>query len=63
MLGKQTDSEGMAFDPGLRNVCFTCAEEKKGLRRGTHIEAETLNFMLRNFLQKFHMVGRSAIKE
>ena len=39
MLGKQTNGEGMAFDPGLRNVSFNCSEEKKSLGRGTHIEA------------------------
>jgi hypothetical protein len=43
MLGKQADGEGMAFDLELRDRRFSCPEERKGLTRGTHIEADRLN--------------------
>jgi len=41
MLVKQADGEGMAFDLGLRDGRFSCPEDRKGLTRGTHIEADS----------------------
>jgi hypothetical protein len=42
LTGKQADGEGMAFDLGLRDGRFSCSEDRKGLTRGTHIEADIL---------------------
>jgi hypothetical protein len=41
-MGKQADGEGMAFYLGLRDGRFSCPEDRKGLTRGTHIEADML---------------------
>jgi hypothetical protein len=41
LAGKQADGEGMPFDLGLRDGRFSCPEDRKGLTRGTHIEADT----------------------
>jgi len=39
LVGKQADGEGMPSDLGLRDGRFSCPEDRKGLTRGTHIEA------------------------
>jgi hypothetical protein len=41
LAGKQADGEGMPFDLGLRDGRFSCPEDRKGLTRGTHIEADS----------------------
>jgi len=41
LVGKQADGEGMAFNLGLRDGRFSCPEDRKGLTRGTYIEAVT----------------------
>jgi len=40
LVGKQADGEGMAFNLGLRDGRFSCPEDRKGLTRGTYIEAD-----------------------
>jgi hypothetical protein len=43
LVGKQADGEGMASYLRLRDVSFSYLKEKKGLTRGTHIEAVSFN--------------------
>jgi hypothetical protein len=40
----------MALDLGLRDGSFSYLKDKKGLTRGTHIEAASRRYPPRNFL-------------
>ena len=37
----ESQSIGMAFDLGLRDGRYNCLEDRKGLTRGAHIEADS----------------------